>query len=265
MCHYHLAETQLHTTSPQESYLAPKFKQIVEHSRSGDAGDGALSDLLEEEAGERQSVCLSSLWLYCLLTSESAHNAEFQCAKRLMQRQRVELTSYLWTQSAAAKYWVPCSCHLIQTPHISTERWRERNLWEMLLRMLLNLDFWVKNNNLRISLWSVLSEFLTLFRTVRIGARFHTSSCSLHTDRSVNLTGVCKRLCLPMRSSSSSVRHSGSIVLILCLPAVLMRSLSCSCSCKPLPVPDLSLSYWWQVFVRFGKWFVHVFLKSVAD
>lgn len=47
-----LAETHLHSPPPQESYLAPKFKQIVEYCRSSSASREGLLDLLEEEAGE---------------------------------------------------------------------------------------------------------------------------------------------------------------------------------------------------------------------
>ncbi|XP_070760674.1 2-oxoglutarate and iron-dependent oxygenase domain-containing protein 2 isoform X3 [Enoplosus armatus] len=46
MCHQHSA-------SPQESYLAPKFRQIVEECRSRDAGEDGLSGFLEEEAAVR--------------------------------------------------------------------------------------------------------------------------------------------------------------------------------------------------------------------
>ncbi|XP_078106500.1 2-oxoglutarate and iron-dependent oxygenase domain-containing protein 2 isoform X3 [Sander vitreus] len=53
MCHEHLAETHLHTTCPQESYLAPKFKQIVEYCRSSDISEEGLRDLLQEEAAPR--------------------------------------------------------------------------------------------------------------------------------------------------------------------------------------------------------------------
>ncbi|XP_070820221.1 2-oxoglutarate and iron-dependent oxygenase domain-containing protein 2 [Chaetodon trifascialis] len=42
-----------HVYHLQESYLAPKFKQIVEYSRRRDASDGGLLDLLEEEAAVR--------------------------------------------------------------------------------------------------------------------------------------------------------------------------------------------------------------------
>ncbi|XP_074493144.1 2-oxoglutarate and iron-dependent oxygenase domain-containing protein 2 isoform X1 [Sebastes fasciatus] len=41
-----------HVYHLQESYLAPKFKQIVAYCRSGDISDEGLRDLLEEEAGE---------------------------------------------------------------------------------------------------------------------------------------------------------------------------------------------------------------------
>ena len=56
MCHWRHAETHLPSSSPQESYLAPKFRQIVEFCRGGDSSVDGLLDLLEEEAGELGSV-----------------------------------------------------------------------------------------------------------------------------------------------------------------------------------------------------------------
>lgn len=56
MCHQHHAETHLPSSPPQDSYLAPKFKQIVEYCRGGDSSVEGLLELLEEEAGELGSV-----------------------------------------------------------------------------------------------------------------------------------------------------------------------------------------------------------------
>lgn len=47
------AETpHLHSSSPQESYLAPKLKQLVAYCSSSDACEEGLTELLEDVGGD---------------------------------------------------------------------------------------------------------------------------------------------------------------------------------------------------------------------
>lgn len=53
------AETpRLHSSSPQESYLAPELKQLVAYCSSSDACEEGLSELLEDVGGDKASASL---------------------------------------------------------------------------------------------------------------------------------------------------------------------------------------------------------------